>query len=207
MRLVIDTDTAGDDVVSLMVALLTEGVSIEGITINVGNVAFDHQVENALKTLEITGYAQKVPVYPGMRQPLMREWVSADYVHGKDGMGDAGFAPVVQRAESTHAVAFLIEASHRWKDELVIVAQAPLTNLAMAVRQDPTFSSRIRQLWIMGGANNTTGNVEPLSEYNFYVDPEAAAIVFGAGFNLFMVGWEIALRDSILTLSDLDRIR
>ena len=164
-------------------------------------------VENALKTLEMAGQAGKIPVYPGARQPLMREWVSADYVHGKDGMGDAAFPPVMQRAESIHAVTFMLESSHRWKDELVIVAQAPLTNLALAVRQDPTFSSRVGQLWVMGGANNTTGNIGPLSEYNFYVDPEAAAIVFGAGFNLFMVGWEIALRHSVLTLADLERIR
>ncbi|MDA8192749.1 MAG: nucleoside hydrolase [Thermaerobacter sp.] len=207
MHMVIDTDTAGDDVVSLMVALQSDGVSVAGITINAGNVAFDQQVENALKTLEVIGMAGKVPVYPGARQPLLREWVGADYVHGKDGMGEAWFSPVAQRPEPTHAVTFLLEASQRWPGELVIVAQAPLTNLALAVRQDPGFASRVRKLWVMGGTNNCTGNIAPLSEYNFFVDPEAAAIVFAAGFNLFLVGWEIALRASILGAAELDRIR
>ncbi len=206
MNLVVDTDTAGDDVVSLLLALGTPWVNLRGITINVGNVAFDQQVENALKTVEVAGKGGQVPVFPGARDPLLREWVSADYVHGKDGMGESFFERVSQRPEAAHAVEFLIEASHRWNGSLVIVAQAPLTNLALAVRQDPTFPTRMAELWVMGGSLNAMGNIEPLSEYNFYVDPEAAAIVFGAGFNLLLVGWDIALESSILSLDDLARI-
>lgn len=206
MHLVVDTDTAGDDVISLLLALHTPGVEVHGITINVGNVDFDHQVENALKTVEVSRRAGQVPVYPGARLPLMRPWVSADYVHGSDGMGESQFAPVAQRPENRHAVEYLIEASHRWDGELVLVAQAPLTNVALAVRQDPEFASRVGQLWIMGGSANGLGNVDPLSEYNFYVDPEAAAIVFDAGFNLYMVGWDITLADSVLGMEDLARI-
>lgn len=207
MHLVVDTDTAGDDVVSLLLALTTPWVTLHGITINVGNVAFDYQVENALKTVEVAGCAGQVPVFPGARYPLLREWESADYVHGKDGMGEAYFPPVTQRPESKHAVQYLLEASHAWAGDLVIVAQAPLTNLALAVREDPTFPSRVDKLWVMGGSSNGMGNVGPLSEYNFYVDPEAAAIVFGAGFNLYMVGWDIALEASVLDPSDLARIK
>ncbi len=206
MHLVVDTDTAGDDVISLLIALHTPWIECHGITINVGNVGFDYQVENALKTVEVSGQAGKVPVYPGARQPLIRPWVSADYVHGKDGMGESYFAPVGQRPEKQHAVEFLLEASRRWAGDLVVVAQAPLTNLALAVRQDPAFAQRVKKLWVMGGSANGLGNVEPLSEYNFYVDPEAAAIVFEAGFNLYMVGWDLTLEASILDQADLRRV-
>ena len=203
MHLVVDTDTAGDDVVSLLLALHTPWVNVHGITINVGNVGFDYQVENALKTVDVSGRAGQVPVYAGAREPLMRPWVSADYVHGKDGMGESYFPPVAQRPEPRHAVEFLLEASRRWAGELVVVAQAPLTNLALAVRQDPGFAGRVAKLWVMGGSANALGNVDPLSEYNFYVDPEAAAIVFSAGFNLYMVGWDLTLEASILDGGDL----
>lgn len=207
MHLVIDTDTAGDDVVALMVALLTPGVEVHGITINCGNVDFDHQVENALKTVEVTGHAGQVPVFPGARNPLLREWVSAAYVHGQDGMGESYFDPVAQRPEARHAVDFLLEASHRYDKELTIIGQAPLTNLALAVRQDPGFAGRIKALFVMGGTNNSIGNVFPLSEYNFFVDPEAARIVFQAGFNLRLVTWDVCLQDSLVTRPELERLR
>lgn len=207
MRLIVDTDTAGDDVVSLLMAMHTPGVELLGITINVGNVGFDYQVENALKTVEVAGKAGQVPVFKGAREPLLRPWVSADYVHGQDGMGNAGFAPVSQRPDDKHAVQFLLEASRRYTGDVVIVAQAPLTNLALAVRQDPDFSTRVKELWVMGGSVTGLGNVDPLSEYNFYVDPEAADIVFKAGFNLFMVGWDITLAHGVLSTDDLARIK
>ncbi len=207
MHLVIDTDTAGDDVVSLLLAMHTPWVNLHGITINCGNVNFDQQIENALKTVEVSGKAHRVPVYVGARYPLLREWEGAEYVHGQDGMGEAHFPRVEQRPEPQGAVEFLLDASHRYENELVIIGQAPLTNLALAVREDPTFPSRVKELWVMGGSANAQGNVDPLSEYNFYVDPEAAAIVFSAGFNLYMVGWDVTLQDSLLSMQDLDRIR
>ena len=207
MHLVIDTDTAGDDVVSLLLALHTPWVDLHGITINCGNVNFDQQIENALKTVEISGKAHQVPVYAGARYPLLRAWEGAEYVHGQDGMGESHFPPAKQRPERQGAVEFLLEASRRYDGELVIIGQAPLTNLALAVRADPAFATRVKELWVMGGSANAQGNVDPLSEYNFYVDPEAAAIVFSAGFNLYMVGWDVALQDSLLSMADLDRIR
>ncbi|MCY0899099.1 MAG: nucleoside hydrolase [Firmicutes bacterium] len=206
MHLVVDTDTAGDDVIALLIALNTPWVQLHGITINCGNVAFDYQVENALTTVEVAGRSGEVPVYPGARVPLMREWVSADYVHGKDGMGESYFSPAKQRPEAEHAVSFLLRMARQYAGDLVIVAQAPLTNLALAVRQDAEFARRVKELWVMGGSVSGMGNVEPLSEYNFYVDPEAAAIVFGAGFNLYMVGWDVSLEAAVLTEAELAQI-
>lgn len=206
MHLVIDTDTAGDDVVALMMALTSENVSVHGITVCAGNVDFAQEVQNALKTVDMVGLSGKIPVFAGADRPLVRDWVSADYVHGRDGMGDHFYPAVEQKAETTHAVSFLLDAAKRWQNELVIVAIAPLTNLALALRQDPEFPKRVKELWVMGGTNNAFGNIQPLSEYNFYVDPEAAAMVFHAGFNLYMVGWEIALAHGILGTKALERI-
>lgn len=206
MHLIIDTDTAGDDVISLLLALHTPWVTVEGITINAGNVAFDQQVANALKTVDMANKAGQVPVYPGARTPLVRTWVSAAHVHGDDGMGNSWFPPVDQKPAEQHAVPFLLEASHRWAGELVIVAQAPLTNLALAAHQDPGFASRVKSLFVMGGSVSGVGNIEPLSEYNFYVDPEAASMVFEAGFPLTMVGWDVCLQAGILTDADFARI-
>ena len=103
MNLVVDTDTAGDDAISLLVALRTAWVDVHGITINVGNVKFGQQVENALKTVEVAERAEQVPVYPGASVPLLRKWVGAEYVHGADGMGEAYFPPVRQRPETTNS--------------------------------------------------------------------------------------------------------
>ena len=206
MRVVIDTDTAGDDVVALMMALLTPDVDVLGITINCGNVDFDQQVANALKTLEVTGHAGMVPVYRGARRPLIRPWVGAEYVHGQDGMGDSFLPPAVGRPEAGHTVDFLLQASRQYAGELTIIAQAPLTNLALAASLDPAFSDRVRTLVIMGGSNNAVGNVRPLSEYNFFVDPEAARIVFQAGFNIRLVTWDVCLHDGVLGRADLESI-
>ncbi len=206
MRVVIDTDTAGDDVVALMLALLTPGVEVLGITINCGNVDFDQQVENALKTLEATGRLGAVPVYQGTRRPLMRPWVDASYVHGRDGMGDSFLPAAAGRPAPGHAVDFLLEISRQYAGELVVIAQAPLTNLALAASLDPTFPDRVRTLVIMGGSNNAVGNVLPLSEYNFFVDPEAARIVFQAGFNIRLVTWDVCLQDGVLGREDLAAI-
>lgn len=198
MRLIIDTDTAGDDCVSMLIALRSPGVTVEAITINCGNVDFDQQVENALYTLEAAGVGGAIPVYPGARQPLLHPHQTVEHIHGRDGMGDSFFPRATQWPAAEHAVDALIRLINAHPGAFTIVAQAPLTNLALAVRQDPSIAHKVEHLWIMGGTNNALGNVTPAAEFNVYVDPEAAKIVFGAGFPLTMVGWEICLRHAVL---------
>jgi purine nucleosidase len=203
IRLIIDTDTAGDDCVSLLIALRSPGVTVEAITINCGNVAFDQQVENALYTLQVAGFSKgsgrpRVPVYPGCDHPLLHEHETVEYIHGRDGMGDSFFPRAAQRPESEHAVDALVRLVDANPGELTILAQAPLTNLAMAVRRDPSIAAKVKHLWVMGGTNNALGNVTPATEFNIFVDPEAARIVFGAGFPLTMVGWEICVRHAVV---------
>ena len=205
-RLIIDTDTAGDDVTSLLIGLLHPRARLEAITICCGNVQFEQQVRNALYTIERAGRSGEVPVYPGCPQPLVGPWISADYVHGPDGMGGANFPAARQRPEAVHAVDALISRVNAAPGELTILAQAPLTNIAMAARRDPTSAKKVKALYVMGGTYLAPGNITAAAEYNFYVDPEAAKIVFKAGFNLYMIGWEIAVRQGVFRDDDLEAV-
>jgi len=206
MRLIIDTDTAGDDCFSMLLGMLHGGTTVDAVTICNGNIPFAQQTENALKTIEVAGFADKVPVYEGCRLPLLRPPVDAAYVFGADGMSDANYPRTAQRAEPAHAVDAMIDLVMRHPDEITIIAQAPLTNIAMAVRKEPRFAKAVKHLWIMGGTDNAMGNVTPAAEFNFYVDPEAADIVLNAGFAASLVTWTLTLTDSVLNEEELTKI-
>src|SRR5258707_4234056 len=200
-RLIIDTDTAGDDVTSLLIALLHPNAQLDAITICNGNVAFDQQVENALYTVEQTG--KNVPVYPGCPKPLVADWVDAAYVHGEDGMGDSFFPKAALRPAPEHAVDELVRRIGEAPGEINLLAQAPLTNIATAVTRDPSIAQKVKRLWIMGGG---VGNVTPAAEFNFYVDPEAAKIVFKAGLPMTLFTWTLTLSHGVFFDADLARI-
>lgn len=199
--MIVDTDTAGDDVTSLLIALRHPNAQLEAVTICHGNVAFDQQVQNALYTLEQVD--ADVPVYAGCRKPLVNDPIDAAYVHGEDGMGDSFFPPAAKQAAPEHAVDELIRRVDESPGELTILAQAPLTNLAAAVVRDPAFASKVGRLVVMGGG---AGNITPAAEFNFYVDPEAAKIVADAGFRLTLFTWTVTLSHGVFFDSDLARI-
>lgn len=202
MRLIIDTDTAGDDVFSLMLALTRPGVSVEAITIAHGNVGFLQHAENALVTLETCGKAG-VPVYLGAEAPFIRAPLDAAYVFGHDGMSDRGFAKTAQRPTDGHAVDELVRRIMEAPGEITLIAQAPLTNIALAYLREPRIAKALKHLWVMGGTDNGVGNVTPAAEYNFYVDPEAAKIVVNAGFNLSIATWTLTLQDGLWSTAQL----
>ncbi len=197
--LVIDTDTAQDDCVALLVGLLDPRADLRAITMVAGNVGFERQVANAFITLNVAGRLGEVPVHLGCRRPLTREWVSAENVHG-DGVGglridDSGLA-----ADPVHGVDALIALAAAEPGELTIVCIGPLTNIAMAAVKDPGFVRNVKALYIMGGSNNARGNITAAAEYNFYVDPEAAKTVFEAGFEIVVVPWApLTLRDAVFS--------
>lgn len=194
VRLIVDTDTAGDDVFSLLLALRRPEARVEAITVVCGNVRFEQQVENALLAVEKAGRGGEVPVYPGCERPLIAKWRGAEYVHGQDGMGDSFFPPAGQRPEQEHAVDVIVRLARERPGELTILAQGPLTNIAAAAVRDSSLAANVKHLWIMGGG---AGNITPAAEYNFYVDPEAAKIVFAAGFRITLFTWTLTLRDGV----------
>ncbi|WP_289153006.1 nucleoside hydrolase [uncultured Salipiger sp.] len=198
MRLIIDTDTAGDDAFSILLALKAPHVTLEGITICNGNVPFDQQAENALYTLEVAGAGGTVPVWKGCPLPMLRKPVDATEFFGADGMSDAGFPQAQQRPEDGHAVDFLIDTIMSNPGEIEILAQAPLTNIATAYVKEPRIAENLKHLWVMGGLDNSIGNTTPASEFNFYVDPEAAKIVVNAGFRLTLSTWTLTMNSGLL---------
>ncbi len=206
IRILLDTDTAGDDTTAMMMALRASTAVLEAVTINCGNVAFDLEVENALYTIQVGGGSRKVPVYPGARHPLVREWETAERVHGKDGMGDSRFPRAEQRPERVHAVDAIIEHVESSPGELTLVEIAPMTNLALAIRKDPSIVRKVKHLYFMGGTNQYLGNVTPAAEFNMWVDPEAAKVVLHSGMPMTMVGWEICMRHGLLSASELNGI-
>lgn len=207
-RVIIDTDTAGDDTFAILTAI--HFFNVEGVMITGGNVQFDQQVENALYTIQVAGMSGKIPVYKGYERPIMglgeSQHVTVQDVHGKDGMGDSFFEKAIQSPEEGHAVDFLIKSVNENPGEINILAIAPLTNIAMAIKKDPTIVSKIPHIYIMGGTNNALGNITPSAEYNFYVDPEAAKIVLHSGIPITMVGWEMCTQYSIMDDYDHEEI-
>lgn len=204
--LIIDTDTAQDDCVALLVGLLDARADLRAITMVAGNVGFERQVLNAHLTLSAAGRLGEVPMYLGCRRPLTREWVSAENVHG-DGAGGLGMDFAGLTAESMHGVDALIELTAANPGKITIVCIGPLTNIAMAAIKDPRFVGNVKALYIMGGSNNARGNITAAAEYNFYVDPEAAKTVFEAGFEIVVVPWApLTLRDAVFSRGQLDVI-
>ena len=205
MRLIIDTDTAGDDTYSLLLAMRTPGSALEAVTVCVGDVPFDQQVETALATIEAAGFSGKVPVYLGARRPMIKPWEPST-MHGNDGMSGANLPVARQRPETKHAVDAIIERVMAEPGKIDILAQAPLTNIALAVMKEPRIAKAVRHLWIMGGTDNAVGNITPCAEYNFFIDPEAARIVFEAGFDITLSTWTLTMRSGLFEGDQLDEI-
>ena len=195
-RLWIDTDTASDDAVAIVMALRHPNTEVVGMSVVIGNVPVEMGVQNALYTAELCG--KSVPVHAGAALPLVRAFATAQHVHGADGMGDIGLPLKGRAATSDDAVKAMIEAFRKEPGELELVALGPLTNLALAVRIEPQFASWVKRCVIMGGTGVLPGNATPLSEFNWWIDPEAVHIVLESGMKVEMVGWDVSLADSVI---------
>lgn len=194
--LLIDTDPGVDDALALLMAFDDPSHEVVGLTIAAGNVGLDQTVANALKLCEVAGI--DVPVFPGADRPLLHPAEDAGYVHGRDGFGDTGYAPAARSADDEHAALAILRLSHAHAGRLLLVALGPLTNLALALRLDPTLPQRIARVVVMGGAVTGRGNVTALAEFNIAFDPEAAHIVFGAFARVEVADWEAVVAHGLL---------
>jgi purine nucleosidase len=201
----IDTDTASDDAVALMMALQTPDVEVVGITTVAGNVNLQQATRNALTVVERCG--ARVPVYQGLNRPLLRAASDATFFHGKDGMGDLNLPAPQQQPEAEHAVDALIRLIGQYAGSITLVTLGPLSNVAAALIRAPEIAQQVQQCYVMGGAANTIGNITPAAEYNIWCDPEAAKIVFESGMPVLMIGHELSLDDAVLTHAELEELR
>lgn len=190
--LLIDTDPGVDDALALLMAFNDTRHEIVGLTIAAGNVGLQYTVRNALKLCEVAGRTD-IPVFAGAPAPLLHPSPDAGYVHGQDGFGDVGFAPATRQAEDEHAALAILRLSHAHAGRLVLVALGPLTNIALALKLDPTLPQRVARFVVMGGAVTCHGNITPAAEFNFYFDPEAAHITLQAFERYDLADWEATI--------------
>jgi len=196
----IDTDTASDDAVALIMALCAPDVRVVAITTVAGNVDVRQSTRNALYTVELCG--ANVPVYAGAEKPLLRTHQNATWFHGRDGLGDHDYPAPQQSAGSLHAADAIVEAVEA-NPGLVIVTLAPLTNIALALTKKPSIAAKVGRCVVMGGAPCCEGNVTPAAEYNIWVDPEAARVVFRSGLPIELIGWQLSRWDAVVHQDDI----
>ncbi len=187
---IIDTDTASDDAVALVMALRQPELDVKAITVVAGNVPLDQAVQNALYTVELCD--ADTPVYAGCAAPLLRPLSTAQEVHGQDGMGDIGLPLRGRPPAPGHAADVLSQVINAHAGDITLVTLGPLTNVALALLREPALAQRVSSCFIMGGIGSGHGNVTPTAEFNIWVDPEAAKIVYQSGMPITMVGWDIS---------------
>lgn len=195
--LLIDTDPGVDDALALLMAFNDPRHHVVGLSIAAGNVGLAHTVRNALKLCEVAGRGE-VPVFAGCADPLLHPSVDAAHVHGEDGFGDVALDPAAAQAQDEHAALAILRLSHEHAGQLLLVALGPLTNIALALKLDPSLPSRIRRLVVMGGAVSAHGNITAAAEFNIAFDPEAAHIVFEAFPRMDLADWEAVIAHGFL---------
>jgi purine nucleosidase len=200
----IDTDTASDDAVALIMALRSPQAQVLAITTVSGNVNVRQAARNALYTAQLCNV--EVPVFLGAEQPLVRPRVSADWFHGSDGLGDHGYPPPVRNAERPSATEAIIDTVQSHVG-LVLVTLGPLTNIALALQKQPSIAAKVSRCVVMGGAPCCEGNVTPAAEYNIWCDPEAARIVMRSGLAVELVGWHLCRGEAVLNPVEIQHMR
>jgi purine nucleosidase len=194
-RVIIDTDPGVDDALALLLAMRSPELQIEAITPVAGNVPLELTLPNALRMVEIAGRTD-IPVAAGAKGPLVRRLVTATYAHGENGLGGAVFPEPKTRPASTPAAQLIREIVRKYPGEVTLITIGPLTNIAAALALDSELPRLIRGLVMMGGSLSG-GNITPAAEFNVYVDPEAARMVFQSGIPITMVGLDVTRKTSL----------
>jgi purine nucleosidase len=189
-RIIIDTDPDVDDALAFLLALASPEIKLEALTTTQGNVTLEKATRNALSILELC-HASHIPVASGSRLPLVQPLRASADVHGESGIGNSKLPEPKTQIVSTHAVDYLIERVLAEPNEISIFPIGPLTNIAMAIRKEPRFAKAVKELVIMGGAILEHGNMTPLAEFNIYVDPHAAHVVFHSGIPITLIPLDV----------------
>jgi inosine-uridine nucleoside N-ribohydrolase len=216
-HLLIDTDPGIDDALAILLALRAADARVEAVTTVAGNVPVDRATANARRILAVAAPDPMPPLAAGAPAPLKRALVTAGHVHGQDGLGNLDrflepdgrprYPEPPAELEMRAAPEVILEAAARWGRELTIVALGPLTNLALALQQDPRRLARAGRIVVMGGAVAVPGNITPAAEFNIYVDPEAAAAVLEAGLDVELIPLDVTRRVVLKQAALSERLR
>jgi inosine-uridine nucleoside N-ribohydrolase len=194
-RVIIDTDPGVDDALALLLAMRSPELKIEAITPVAGNVPLELTLPNALRMVEIAGRTD-IPVAAGAKSPLVRRLVTATYAHGENGLGGAVFPEPKTKPVNQPAAELIRQIVRQFPGEVTLLTIGPLTNIATALNTDAELAGMVRALVMMGGSLSG-GNITPAAEFNIYVDPEAARIVFQSGIPITMVGLDVTRKTSL----------
>ncbi|MBH0332939.1 nucleoside hydrolase [Brevibacillus brevis] len=195
-KIILDVDTGIDDALGIILAVKSGQFDLVGITTVNGNVSLRKATENTCKILDFLQVGEQIPVICGASEPLLRPLFFEHAVHGEDGLGGAlAGVPIYKGPTAGFAPDFIVENVLAHSGEITLVMTGPLTNLALAVKKCPELVQHVKEVIFMGGVVREHGNVTPVAEYNMYVDPEAAKVVFHAGFpQLTLVGLDVTRR-------------
>jgi purine nucleosidase len=205
-RIIIDTDPGQDDAVAILTALASpEELEVAAITAVAGNVPLDKTVTNALALVELAGRSD-VPVYAGSTRPMVNELYTAEYVHGPTGLDGADLPPPGIEPAAGHAVDRLVELLASRDSPTTLCTLGPLTNVALALVKEPGISANVDKIVMMGGGFFEGGNTTPAAEFNIYVDPHAAHVVFTSGIPIVMMPLDVTHK-ALTTPDRLQRFR
>jgi inosine-uridine nucleoside N-ribohydrolase len=201
---IIDTDPGVDDAFAILLALNSPELKVEALTVVPGNVDGRQGLENALKLASLAGRCD-VMVAGGAQHPLNQKLITAQYWHGPNGLAGVELPASKCKADSRFGPDLIIELVHKYPHEITLIPVGPLTNIALAVSKDPSIVPLVKNIVIMGGSI-TGGNVNGAAEANIYNDPEAAAIVFNAGWIVTMIGSDVGER-TLMTRKDIAQLQ
>jgi inosine-uridine nucleoside N-ribohydrolase len=203
-RIIIDTDPGTDDALAILLALNSPELKVEALTVVPGNVDGKQGLQNALQILSLAGRCD-IPVAAGAQHPLNQKLVTAQYWHGRNGLADLVLPPSKCKVDPRFGPDLIIQLVHQYPHQVTLVPVGPLTNIALAVSKDPSIVGLVKNIVIMGGSI-TGGNVNGAAEANIYGDPEAAQIVFNAGWMVTMIGSDTGER-TLINRKDLTKLR
>ena len=202
-KIIFDTDPGSDDALALMLALNSPELDLRAITVVPGNVTAEMGLENALRMVSLANRCD-IPIAAGAKHPLFQKLITAEFWHGKNGLANIELPPSKCKVDSRFGPDLIIQLIHESPHEITLVPVGPLTNIALAVEKDPSIVPLVKEVILMGGSI-TGGNVNASAEANIYNDPEAAQVVFQAGWPVTMVGLEVGDK-AMLTRKHLDQL-